>query len=167
MDSFRTSLWDYSAAITHEGRKGFSSLLVTGYQFNRQPATENRLQRSELLLRIRARIDLRIRGSDAAVFVDEIRNPLRVLVLGRARRAVCNADLPVGVAEQREGKFVFLREFRVVLRLVEAGAEDLHVFRLVVVVEVPEPGTFGSSARRVGFGEEPQQHLFSAEVAKL
>ena len=127
----------------------------------------HRLQRGQLLLRIRAWIDLRICGGDAAVFVDHISNPLRVLISGRGRRAVGDTDLAVGVAEQRERKFVFLREFGVVLRLIEAGAEDLDILRLVVLVEVPEPGTFGGSTGCVGFGKEPQQHFFSAEVAKL
>ena len=60
-----------------------------------------------------------------------------------------------------------LGELLVVVRLIEAGAEDLDVFRLVVVEEVPEPGTLCRSAGRVRFGEKPQQHFLTAEVAKL
>ena len=131
------------------------------------PATGNRLQSRELLLRIRARIDLGIRCSDAAVFVDQIGNPLRVLIAWRGRRAVRDADLAVRVAEQGKRKFVLLRESGVVLGRVEAGAENLNVLRFVVAVEVPEPGTFGGSPGCIGLWEEPKQHFFSAEVAKL
>ena len=108
-----------------------------------------------------------MRCSDAAVFVDQVGNPLRVLIAWRGRRTVGDADLAIGIAEQRERKFVFLRESGVVLRLVEAGAEDLDVLRLVVAVEVPEPGTLGGSPGCISLREEPKQHFFSAEVPKL
>ncbi len=60
-----------------------------------------------------------------------------------------------------------LGELLVVVRLIEAGAEDLNVFRLVIFEEVPEPGPFGRSAGCVSFRKKPKQDSPSAEVAEL
>ena len=60
-----------------------------------------------------------------------------------------------------------LGELLVVVRLIEANAKDLDVFRLVVFEEVPEPGPFGRSAGCVGLRKKPKQDLLSAEVAEL
>ena len=104
--------------------------------------------------------------SDAAVFVDHIGDPLCVLIFRRARSAVGHSDFPIGIAEKRKWKAELLGEARIVLEFIEAGPEDLDVFRLVFVVEVPEPGTFCRSTGCVRFRKKPQQNLFTAEVAE-
>ena len=123
------------------------------------------LQRSELVLRIRARIDFRMHLRDPSFFVDEVRDPACVLVFWRLGRAVRQSDLVVGVAQQRKIELLFLREFSVRFDAVEAGAEDLGVFRGVIGGEVSEPETFGRSARCVGLRKEPQDDFLSAKVA--
>ena len=108
-----------------------------------------------------------MRFLDAAVLVDHVRDALRVLI-GRTRgRAVRDADLAVGVAEEREREVELLRELRVRGLVVERDAEDFRVALLVLRREVPEPGTLGRSARGVGFGIKPEHDLAAAQVTEL
>jgi hypothetical protein len=108
-----------------------------------------------------------VRLRDLAVLVDHVSDPARVLVFRRVGGAVCDADLPVGVAEEREGEIVLLREVRVLLDGVEADADDLRVLFLVLAGKVPEPGTLGRSASGVGLRIEPEHELLSAKVTQL
>jgi len=104
---------------------------------------------------------------NAPLLVDHIGDALCELVFRRARSAIGHADFAIGIAEQRKWKAELLGEARVVLGVIEAGSEDLDVFRLVFVVEVPEPGTLGRSTGCVRFRKKPQHDLFAAEVAEL
>jgi hypothetical protein len=104
---------------------------------------------------------------DAPLFVDDVRDPPRVLVLGRVGRAVRQTDLVVGIAQEREVELLLLREFSVRFDAVEAGADDLNVLLRVVFGEVSEPETLGGSARCVGLRKEPQHDFLSAKVAEL
>jgi hypothetical protein len=107
-----------------------------------------------------------VRLLDAAVLVDHVGDALRVLVVGAGRGAVGQADLALGVAEQREREVVLLRELRVGLFVVEGDAEDLRVLLLVLRGEVPEPGTLGRSPGGVGLRIEPEDDLSAAKVAE-
>jgi hypothetical protein len=104
---------------------------------------------------------------DLALLVDDVRDPLGVLVFRRRRGAVGQADLAVGVAEQREVELVLLGEAGVGGLVVEADAEDVGVLRRVLVVKVPEPGTLGRSAGCVGLRIEPQDDLPATIVGEL
>jgi len=117
-----------------------------------------------LLLRIDLGIHLRVHLRDAAVFVDHVGDTAGVFILRRVGGAVGQADLAIGIAEQRERKLVLFREASAVLGLVEADAEDLGVFRFVFVDVVPEPGPFERSPRCVGFGKEPEHDFLAAKV---
>ena len=108
-----------------------------------------------------------MRLRDAAVLIDQVCDALRILVLGRLGRAVCDSDLVIGVAEQRKRKTLLLREFAILLDVVEAGAEDLDVFGFVVFDEIAEPATLRRSTRCAGLREEPQDDFPSAKVAEL
>jgi hypothetical protein len=108
-----------------------------------------------------------MRFGDAPLLVDDVCDSLGVFVFRRARCTVSHADFVVDIAEQRERKAVFLGEFRTVSRLVEADADDLRVFLLVLGREVPEPGTFRGSARGVRFREKPEHDFLAAEIAQL
>ncbi len=103
---------------------------------------------------------------DFAVLVDHIGDAARVFVFRGFRCAVCEADLAVGVAEQREGEVVFLGERGVGFFIIEADAEDLRVLRFVLLREVPEPGTFPRSTGSVGFRIKPQHDFLAAQVAE-
>jgi hypothetical protein len=107
-----------------------------------------------------------MRLGDAALFVDYIGDPLRVLVAGRGGSAVGQPDFAIGVAEQREGEAELLGEMAVGLDVVETGAEDGGVLRFVLVDEVPEPGTLGRSAGCVGLRIEPQHDLAAAQIVQ-
>ena len=128
--------------------------------------TLGRLQRRQLLLRIVSRVHLRMRLGDAALLVDEVGDPFRVFVFGRGGGTVGETDLAVGVTEQREGEAEFRGEAGVGIDVVEAGAEDGGVLRLVLVDEVPEPGTLGRSARCVGLRIEPQHDLAATQIVQ-
>ena len=67
------------------------------------------------------------------VLVDDVRDAARVLVLFRLRRAVSDADLAIGVAQERKREVEFLRELRVGFAIVEADAEDFGVLLFVLV----------------------------------
>jgi hypothetical protein len=108
-----------------------------------------------------------VRFLDAAVLVDDVGDALRVLIVGARRRAVGEADLAVGVAEEREREVELLRELGVRSLVVEGDAEDFGVALLVLRGEVPEPGTLGRSARCVGFGIKPEHDFAAAKVAEL
>ena len=86
--------------------------------------------------------------------------------LGSRGGAVGEADLAVGVAEQRVGEVELGREAGVLVGRVEADAEDLGVLRGVLIVEVPEPGTLDRSARGVGLRIEPEHDLLAAQAAQ-
>jgi hypothetical protein len=51
-----------------------------------------------------------MRLGDPSVLVDDVGDPFRVLVFRRVGGAVGDADLSIGVAEQREGEIELLRE---------------------------------------------------------
>jgi hypothetical protein len=104
---------------------------------------------------------------DASLFVDDVCDPPRVLVLGRVGRAIRQTDLVVGIAEEWEVELLFLRKFLVGFDAVEAGAEDLDVLLGVIAGEVSEPETLGRSARCVGLRKEPQHHFLPAKVFEL
>jgi hypothetical protein len=108
-----------------------------------------------------------MRLRDLSLLVDQIGDPARVLIFRRFGGAVRQSDLVVGIAQKRKVELVLLRELRVVLLIVEAGAENLDVLGGVVFGEVPEPGTFRRSPRCVGLRKEPQHDFLSAEIPQL
>ena len=107
-----------------------------------------------------------MRLGDPALFVDQIRDALRVLVLRGLSGAVRETDLAFRVAEEGKREVELAREGVVVFGRVEADAEDLGIFCEVLRVEVPEPGTLARSARSVGLRIEPEHDLLSAQVAE-
>ena len=124
------------------------------------------LQRLELRVRIARRIHLRVRLGHLPLLVDQVRDAPRVLVFRGLGGAVREADLALGVAEQREGEVVLLREAGVGFLVIEADAEDFGVLRFVLLVEVPEPGTFARSAGGVGLRVEPEDDFLAAQVGE-
>ena len=96
---------------------------------------------------------------DLPLLVDQIRDAARVFILRTLAGTVRHPDLPLSIGKQRERELVFLGELRTVFARVEADPDDLCIFLLVFVLEVPEPGTFCGSPRCVGLREEPENHL--------
>jgi len=107
-----------------------------------------------------------MRLGDLPVFVDDVRDPLRVFVLWRFGCAVRESDLSIGVAQQREWEVELLGELRVRGDVIETDAEDGGVLRFVLTDEVPEPGTLGRSARCVGLRIKPEHNLAPAQIVQ-
>jgi hypothetical protein len=82
-----------------------------------------------------------MRFGDAALLVDHVCDAFCEFVLRRIGGAIRDPDTSVGVAKQWEGEVEFLCEMGVVGGVVETRAEDGGVLLLVLVDEVPEPGT--------------------------
>jgi hypothetical protein len=123
-------------------------------------------QPRQLILRVASRIDLRMRFGDAAVFVDHVRDAFCELVFRCIGGAVRDPDTAVGVAEQRKGEVELLGEVGVVGDVVETRAEDGGVLFLVLVDEVPEPGTLSRSTRCVGLRIKPEHDLAATQIVK-
>jgi len=107
-----------------------------------------------------------MRLRDPAVLVDHVGDAAGVFVGRLLGGAVGEADLAVGVAEEREGELELAGELLVFFAGVEADAEDCGVLRGVLAGEVPEPGTFERSAGCVGLRVEPEDDLPAAQVAQ-
>lgn len=107
-----------------------------------------------------------MRLRDLAVLVDDVGDPPRVLVFRTVRRAVRDAELAIGIGDQRERELVSRRKSGVVSLLVEADADDLNVLLLVFRGEVPEPGTLCLSTRCVGLRIKPENDFAPAQIAK-
>jgi hypothetical protein len=107
-----------------------------------------------------------MRLGDPSVFVDHVCDAFCVFVGRGLCCAVRESDLSFRVAQKRKGKVELAGKGVVVFRRIETDAEDLRVLCLVLVVEVPEPGTFPRSTGCVGFRIEPEHDLFAAQVAE-
>jgi hypothetical protein len=104
---------------------------------------------------------------DLPFLVDHVRDAARIFVLRRVGGAVREADLVLGVAEQREREVELLGEAAILLDRVETDADDLCVLRFVLEVEVPEPGTLTRSTGGVGLWVEPEDDFLAAQVGEL
>ena len=124
-------------------------------------------QGSQLLSRIRCRVDLRVGLGDLAFLVDDVGDAAGVLVLGGVGGTVGETDLAFGVAEQGEGEVELFGEAAVRFDGIEADAQDLRVLGLELHVEVPEPGTLTRSTRGVGLRIEPEHDFLAAPVGEL
>src|SRR5438067_1114480 len=100
-------------------------------------------------LRVRGRVHLRIRLLDLAVGADEVADPPGRARAGIVGGAIGQADLALGVAQEREVEAELPGEGGVLLHAVEAGAQDLDALVLVEPDAVAEPATLGRSAGSV------------------
>jgi hypothetical protein len=107
-----------------------------------------------------------MRLHDRPFFVDHVGDPPGVFALLRIRCPVRKADLSLRIAEERKGKPELFGETPILFRRIEAHAEDFRVLRLVLLDEVPEPGTLKRSTRCVRFRIEPEHHLAAVKLAQ-
>ncbi|HEX8953987.1 MAG TPA: hypothetical protein VF945_19160 [Polyangia bacterium] len=124
----------------------------------------------ELLQRlfgVLGRLDLAVGALDLPVGADEVRDARRRLRAGVVRRAVGDADLLVGVAQERKVEAVLLRELPIRFDRIEADAEDLNVVLAELLGSITEPLAFDRSTRGVGHRVEPQQHALAAQIGQL
>ena len=129
-------------------------------------AADAELQRLYDLRRPAPRVHLLVPLLDGAVSGDYHADTLCAFV-GIRIGPVGRADLPVGVAEQREVEAVLVCECFVVGGGVEGDAEDDRFLLVVVRFQVAEPATFRGSAGRIGLREEPQDDGLAREVRQL
>src|SRR5215470_17893476 len=104
---------------------------------------------------------------DPSVRADDVRDSGGDSRGRRVARAVGHPDLPLRVAEEREGVVEFLCEGGVLLDGVERGAEDLDVLLLELAVKVAEPATLDRSTGRVGLRIEPEDDGAAPVVGEL
>ena len=101
-------------------------------------------------------VDLR----DLPVRVDQVADARGMRCARVAGRAIGEAHGSAGIAQQVVGKVELVPERPVLLRRVEACAQDHGVLRLEVMGSITEPLAFPGSARCVGFRIPPQtSHL--------
>ena len=113
------------------------------------------------------RVHLGIGLLDASVGPDQVADALRGGRLGVVAGPVGQADLPRGVAQEREVVVELPGEGGVLLRGVEADAQDLRALLRVLLVVVAEPATLLGSTRGVGLWVEPEDHRPAAVVRQL
>jgi hypothetical protein len=111
-------------------------------------------------------IDPLVRPRDLSLFVDEKAHPIWPGRLRIVASAVGESHRSIDVAEQRKIEGIFLRERGVRFHAIEAGAEDLDIVFLVVVLMVAEPATLRRSARSVCCRVKPQQHLPTPQIGQ-
>jgi hypothetical protein len=100
---------------------------------------------------------------DRAVPGDHHTDALRALV-GIGVGAVGRANLPIGVANQREVEAVLVGERLVLGGGIEGDAEDDGSLFVVLRLKVAEPATLRRSPRCVGLRKEPQDDGLPGEV---
>ena len=115
------------------------------------------------LLRMLARIHLRVCGFDFPMLIDQIADATGVPGLGIRARAVGETELAIGVAQQFVGKIEFLGECGVGVNSIEAHAQNHNAVFFEIGIIVAEPATFNRSSRRIGLGIEPQQNFTAAQ----
>lgn len=111
-----------------------------------------------------ARVDAVVDARDFARFVDQEADAAGIARLGIVACAIGHPERSIGVAQQWEVEGVLFREGGVVFDAVEARAEDGDMVLLEIVLLVAEPAAFGGSARGVGLGIEPEQHLLPTQA---
>jgi hypothetical protein len=79
-------------------------------------------------------------------------------------RAIGQRCRALAIAEERELKLELLCKSPILLWRVEAGAENLDIALLVVILMVAEPASLQRSARRIGLRVKPQQHFSPPEI---
>ena len=104
---------------------------------------------------------------DLSLLVDDVGNAPRVLVFRTVARAIAQTDGTIFVGQQREREPELLRKPLVLVRRIEADAEDLRVFIRVLRREVPEPGTFSRSAGCIRLRIEPEDHFLPPQIGQL
>jgi len=85
----------------------------------------------------------------------------------RLRRAVGDRCRSAFVAQQIVGKSEFISESKVVGRRIIADAENDGISIVEVLDSITEPIAFDGSARGVGLGIPPQQHVSAGKIIKL
>ena len=96
--------------------------------------------------------------------VNEKADPVRVLRVGTVAGAIGQAHRTVGIAKQWEIEVKLLRKGGVFLHAIEADAENLDAFIVVLLDSIAEPAALDSSPWGVGLGVEPQDHMFADEI---
>lgn len=108
--------------------------------------------------------DLRVGLEDRPVPPDHVSDPLLGGGVRVIHRVIGDADLPVLVAQEQEGKGLLLGEGSLLGYGIVADPQDLDAALLEGGVVVAEPATLDRSARGVSFGVEPDQNFLAAEA---
>ncbi len=83
-----------------------------------------------------------------------------------AARAVGFNHVEIGVAEQREIKFLFFLEAGLGFYGIAAGSEDDHIELVELLLCVTKLGRFDGSTGGVGFGKKEEQDALAAKIGE-
>lgn len=97
-----------------------------------------------------ARVHLVVHARDPALFVDKETHALGPFRFRIVTSPVRESDAAIAVAEQWKRERILVCKFGVRGDVIEAGAENLDLIFIVVVLMVAEPAAFRRSARGVG-----------------
>jgi hypothetical protein len=110
-----------------------------------------------------ARIDLVVDLRNPAILVDQKADSAGVTRLGVGTGTVGQSNAAIGVAQQWKWKIIPLCKRGILFNVVEADAQDLDIVLFEVADLIAEPATLDRSARCVGLGIKPENHLSAAQ----
>lgn len=124
-----------------------------------QSSVGQSIQVSKHLFGVTGRVDLLVCDENLCVRPDQVGDPFRIACLRRVRSTVRNSDGARCVTEEGKRKVEFVREGLVLFLRVEADSIDLAVEFVELSDSITESVAFDRSARGVGLGVEPEEHV--------
>lgn len=110
--------------------------------------------------------DARVGAENLPLLVDQVRDALGVSGADILAGSIGEAELSIGVAEQRKREVELLRKRCVLLGSVEARAEDRDILCCEFGGSVTEPLSLDRSTRGIGLRVEPEQHFLAPQATE-
>jgi hypothetical protein len=107
------------------------------------------------LLRVFSRIGICDRICNVPVGTDYIRNPLGCAILFRFTSAISDADLPLGVTQERVRKEFVIRKLLIRSDIIGAATENLNILPFKIVDSITESLALSRSATGAGTRVKP------------
>jgi hypothetical protein len=120
----------------------------------------------EQLLRVLAGVDLVYCASYSPVGADDVSYAARVTCFAVVAGVIGQANLPFGVAKEREGESELFSEGAVFFFGVKADSEYRGVLIGILLDSITESNTFGRSAGGIGFWIKPEHNGLPAQLAQ-
>lgn len=111
-------------------------------------------------------VNLIVHPGDSSLLIDQKAHAFRPSCFCIVSGAISERDRAIGIAEQWKCESVLLRESRIRIDAVEAGAQYLDIVLVVVALMVAEPATFNRSSRCVCGWVKPQQHFAAPQIGE-
>lgn len=111
-------------------------------------------------------VHLIVHPGDSSLLVDQKAHALWPSGFCIVSGAIRDRDRAIGIAEQWECESVLLRESRIRIDAIEAGAQHLDIVLIVVALMVAEPAAFNRSSGCVCGWVKPQQHFAAPQICE-